>query len=69
MGMKRSLLITMLVCLLLLINGISLVSRQATTPAAVQPVSEKHCLLAGPCEKSTSASELYLPVVHLPGNY
>ena len=67
--MKRSLLITTLVCLLLLINCISLISRQATAGTSVQPAKEKSCLLAGPCEKAASAADVYLPTVHLPGNY
>lgn len=67
--MKRSLLITMLVSLLLLVNCISLISRQATAATPVQPVSEKPCLLAGPCEQAASPADVYLPTVHLPGNY
>ena len=67
--MKRSLLITMLVCLLLLVNCISLISRQATAAAPVQPAREKACLLAGPCENTSSPADVYLPTVHLPGNY
>lgn len=67
--MKRSLLITMLVCLLLLINCINLISRQSTAATPVPPAKEKSCLLAGPCEKAASAADVYLPTVHLPGNY
>ena len=67
--MKRSFLITLLVCLLLLVNCINLVSRQSAASPASRPAAEKPCLLAGPCEKGAGASEVYLPAVHLPGNY